>query len=98
MRTIFLAVLVTAVSLPAIAQTSVGGYMRSDGVYVAPHVRSSPNSVQYDNYGARGNTNPFTGKQGTAPSELYPSPSPRGFDSTYPSMPKYDSNGYLRSR
>jgi len=29
----------------------VDGYYRSDGAYVRPHVRSSPNSSRSDNYG-----------------------------------------------
>lgn len=37
----------------ASAQVSVGGYTRSNGTYVAPHVRSAPNSSPYDNYGSR---------------------------------------------
>lgn len=33
----------------AVAQVNVRGYTRSDGTYVAPHTRSSPNSSVYDN-------------------------------------------------
>lgn len=29
----------------------VRGYTRSDGTYVAPHVRSSPDSYKWNNYG-----------------------------------------------
>lgn len=29
----------------------VHGYYRKDGTYVRPHVRSSPNSYKWDNYG-----------------------------------------------
>lgn len=43
----------------------VRGYKRSDGTYVAPHYRSSPNSTTRDNYSSFGNTNPYTGKSGT---------------------------------
>lgn len=35
----------------AFADTNVNGYYRKDGTYVAPHVRSSPNSSKSDNYG-----------------------------------------------
>jgi hypothetical protein len=44
---------------------SVDGYTRSDGTYVAPHQRTNPNSTQSDNYGTRGNQNPYTGTYGT---------------------------------
>ena len=36
----------------AVAQTYVNGYTRKNGTYVAPHVRSSPNSTRSDNYGS----------------------------------------------
>ncbi|MCX6717251.1 MAG: hypothetical protein NTU76_01060 [Candidatus Taylorbacteria bacterium] len=32
------------------AYVSVKGYYRSNGTYVAPHVRSDPNGLKYDNY------------------------------------------------
>jgi hypothetical protein len=47
------------------AQTYVKGYTRSNGTYVAPHYRSSPNSTTVDNYSTKGNVNPYTGSQGT---------------------------------
>ncbi len=43
----------------------VRGYYRSDGTYVQPHYRSSPNSTPLDNWSTRGNINPYTGKRGT---------------------------------
>jgi len=43
----------------------VNGYYRSNGTYVAPHYRTSPNSTRYDNYSHHGNYNPYTGKYGT---------------------------------
>ncbi len=41
------------------------GYIKRDGGYVAPHQRTNPNSTRSDNYSTQGNTNPWTGKQGT---------------------------------
>jgi hypothetical protein len=32
---------------------NVRGYTRSNGTYVAPHVRSSPDSTKSNNYGAK---------------------------------------------
>lgn len=49
----------------AYADESVRGYIRKDGTYVAPHMRSSPNSTRIDNYGSQGNFNPYTGERGT---------------------------------
>jgi len=43
----------------------VSGYTNSNGTYVAPHQQTNPNSTQMDNYGTRGNVNPYTGAVGT---------------------------------
>jgi hypothetical protein len=44
---------------------STSGYTRSNGTYVSPHQQTNPNSTQTDNYGTRGNVNPYTGVTGT---------------------------------
>jgi hypothetical protein len=54
-----------ASSLAFSSPVSVKGYYRKDGTYVAPYVRSSPNSTKDDNYSTVGNVNPYTGKEGT---------------------------------
>ncbi len=46
------------------SSNSVGGYTTRDGNYVSPHQRTNPNGTQYDNYGSRGNTNPYSGQTG----------------------------------
>jgi hypothetical protein len=43
----------------------VGGYTTNSGTYVPPHQQTNPNSTQSDNYGTRGNVNPYTGAVGT---------------------------------
>ena len=50
-----------------LADVYVKGYTRSDGTYVAPHYRSSPDSSHNNNWSTRGNRNPYTGKRGTQP-------------------------------
>ena len=40
-------------TLPTFAYVNVKGYYRSNGTYVQPYVRSSPNALKYDNYGYR---------------------------------------------
>lgn len=45
--------------------TSVKGYTKKSGTYVAPHKRTAPNKTKMDNYSTKGNTNPYTGKAGT---------------------------------
>ena len=42
----------------------VRGHVRSDGVYVAPHMRTNPNSTKLDNWSTQGNYNPYSGKVG----------------------------------
>lgn len=73
MKTVFAIALLVASA--AQAQTYVDGYVRKDGTYVAPHIRSDSNSTKADNYSSQGNTNPYTGQKGT--SDPYkPDPSP----------------------
>jgi hypothetical protein len=43
----------------------VDGYYRSNGTYVQPHYRTSPDSTVYNNYSTKGNYNPYTGNYGT---------------------------------
>lgn len=59
-----LSLLLLTLSCTALADVYVEGYYRSDGTYVRPHYRSSPNSSTYDNYSTRGNVNPYTGQPG----------------------------------
>lgn len=49
----------------AYSDTYVRGYTRSDGTYVQPHYRSSPDGNVWNNYSTKGNVNPYTGKRGT---------------------------------
>lgn len=50
--------------------TYVRPYLNSNGQLVQGHFRSDPNSIQADNYSARGNVNPFNGSVGTRSSPL----------------------------
>lgn len=43
----------------------VRGYVRKDGTYVAPHVRSAPDGNFSNNWSTLGNVNPYTGEPGT---------------------------------
>ena len=42
-----------------------GYYKPSTGQYVDGYQRTTPNSTNYDNYSTYGNTNPYTGSQGS---------------------------------
>jgi hypothetical protein len=45
--------------------TTVRGYTKKDGTYVAPYKRSTPDHNFNNNWSTKGNTNPVTGKNGT---------------------------------
>ena len=51
--------------------TYVNGYYRSNGVYVEPYHRTTPDNTVNNNYGTAGNINPYTGISGTAPRNIY---------------------------
>jgi len=54
-----------AVSAAEARPVRVDGYIRRDGTYVSPSVRTVPNNSRFDNYSTQGNFNPHTGKSGT---------------------------------
>lgn len=45
--------------------TYVNGYTKKDGTYVSGYYRTSANNTTDDNYSTSGNTNLFTGENGT---------------------------------
>jgi hypothetical protein len=47
------------------AATAYKGYTTQSGTYVQPHQQTNSNNTQLDNYGTRGNVNPYTGAVGT---------------------------------
>ena len=75
MKRIIAVALLALVALPAFARdTAVRGYVRKDGTYVQPHMRSAPNDTRLDNFSTRGNVNPYTSQPGYR--DPYPSSSP----------------------
>jgi hypothetical protein len=65
MRLLYLGFAALALSATVSAQVYVNGYTKSNGTYVAPHYRSSPDNTPLNNYSTKGNVNPYTGKAGT---------------------------------
>lgn len=47
---IILALAAIAASSPVSAQVAVQGYVKRDGTYVSPHIRTAPNGTTADNY------------------------------------------------
>lgn len=62
-RSILAAVLL--LSVPALADDYVDGYVKKDGTYVQPHYRSEKNDTKADNWSSKPNVNPYTGEKGT---------------------------------
>lgn len=69
MRTLLL---LTLASTSAFAQDVwVDEYTRSDGTHVTGHYRTAPDNTIDNNYSTYGNTNPYTGVEGTVISNSY---------------------------
>jgi len=67
-----------------LADEYVNGYSRSNGTYVQGHYKTDSDNTVNNNYSTQGNTNPYTGTQGTKPREY----------GSYNSNPSnYQSNG-----
>jgi hypothetical protein len=47
------------------ADVNVNGYIKQNGTYVEPSIRTSPNNTTIDNWSTKGNVNPYTGQAGT---------------------------------
>ena len=78
---IAIAGILLAVSCGAFAgDVYVNGYTRSDGRYVEPYHRTTPDNNPFNNYSTQGNVNPFTGHQGTVnpypQQQIYQPPQP----------------------
>lgn len=65
MRLLLLAIALLGFTASAYADQYVRGYTRSNGTYVQPYMRSTPDSNPYNNYSTQGNVNPYTGAVGT---------------------------------
>jgi hypothetical protein len=63
---------------PNFKSNSVQGHIRRDGTFVAPHMRSNPDSSFGNNWSASPNVNPYTGQQGTRMTPPNPYGNPYG--------------------
>lgn len=62
---IVLLILATLSTTSLAASHRVRGYVKRNGVYVAPHRQTNSNHTQRDNWSSIPNTNPYTGKRGS---------------------------------
>lgn len=65
MKNTIFAICISLLSLSAYADQWVNGYTKSNGTQVQGYYRSDANSTKADNWSTKGNTNPYTGKEGT---------------------------------
>ena len=82
MKTISLLILASAIifATPALANDHyVNGYQRQDGTYVQPHYQTAPDNNPYNNYSTQGNTNPYTGQEGTVNPYQVQQPQPQPY-------------------
>lgn len=71
MKKFFFLLLLIFSAFDLLAQVHVRGYYRSNGTYVQPHYRSSPDGNPYNNWSYPGNTNPYTGKVAAGDPDTY---------------------------
>lgn len=64
MKTLLLALLLASPAMAA-KRVRVKAHTTKSGKHVPAHVRTSPDSKKSNNWSTRGNTNPYTGKEGT---------------------------------
>jgi hypothetical protein len=57
--------LIATFAAAAWGQTYVRPHMNKDGTFTEGHYRSAPNHTDRDNYGTKGNVNPYTLQEGT---------------------------------
>ncbi len=67
-------------------QVYVNGYYRSNGTYVQPHYRTSPNNTVYDNWSTYPNVNPYTGQTGT-----------KNYNNSFQGNSSYYNNNYYNT-
>lgn len=60
-----LLIALAAASTIAFADNYVRPYVKSDGTFVEGHFKSAPDRNPYNNYSTQGNSNPYTGQQGS---------------------------------
>jgi len=69
---LFISIIITFFTSSAFADSYVNGYTKRDGTYVSGYTRSSPDSTNWNNYSTQGNTNPYTGSEGTKARDYSP--------------------------
>lgn len=93
MKKLLLILAIIASAQTAQAADFVGGYMKKNGTYVAPHYKSSGDGYKFNNYSTKGNTNPFTGSKGYVNPNAYKPAYKNNYAPTY-TKPRSSYGGY----
>lgn len=67
MKSLIALLILMAIAATCFADQRVNGYTRKDGTYVNGYTRSDSDSSYNNNYSTKGNTNPYTGEEGSRP-------------------------------
>lgn len=86
MKKLLVALIVASVSSLAAADNYVRPYVKNDGTFVEGHYKSAPDRNPYNNYSTQGNSNPYTGQQGSR--DAYQ------VQQQYQQQPSYNSGAY----
>lgn len=98
MKKVFLFTVLFFAIANTFSQVYVSGYFKSNGTYVMPHYRSSPNNTVLDNYSTKGNINPYTGSVGTkSVYDAYSTLSTSNYSTYSYSQPSYSTKSYTNS-
>lgn len=97
-KTILALGVLLAAGIATAGDVYVDGYTRRDGTYVEGYHRSSPDRRIDNNYGTRGNYNPYTGQAGTESLDreapVYrPAPTYQPFGGAYEPFDRTSSHG-----
>ena len=84
MKKIILTLSIAIIALTAFSQTTTttSGYYKTNGTYVAPAVKTTPDRTNTNNFSTTGNTNPYTGTTGTKAADYTPAASNYGQNQT----------------
>jgi hypothetical protein len=85
MKKLILSASLVFIAFAAFSQTTKyqsGYYKPSTGTYVQPHMKTSTNNTNTDNYSTKSNYNPYTGQTGTRAADYTPAASNYGQNQT----------------
>jgi len=89
-----IAFLFTATLSFAQSTVYVSGHTKSNGTYVQPHYRTTPNKTVRDNYSTKGNINPYTGNLGAKSNYSTPSYATPNYSTPTYKAPTYTAPNY----